>query len=93
MILLAILAKGDSYGYEINKQLEDVSNGTFVLTEATLYTSFKRLETKGYVASYWQEGTSGKKRKYYGITQMGKDKLKTLERSWLEAKQIIDSLI
>ncbi len=93
MILLGILSKRDSYGYEINKQLEEVSNGAFVLTEATLYTSFKRLEGKGQVASYWQKGASGKKRKYYGITTLGKEELKNLQNSWQEAKKIIDSLI
>ena len=93
MILLAILAEEDSYGYQINKRIEEVSNGTFILTEATLYTSFKRLEQKGLVVSYWQKGASNKKRKYYAITLEGLNALKHLKQSWKEAKEVIDSLI
>ena len=42
-IILARLLRGDSYGYEINKTIESLSGGAFVLKEATLYTAFRRL--------------------------------------------------
>lgn len=93
MILLGILSRQDSYGYEINKQIEVVSSGAFVLTEATLYTSFKRLEKKGLVSSYWKSSDTGKRRKYYSITPLGRTTLESLEISWVEAKQIIDAFI
>ena len=93
MILLAILNRGDSYGYEINKQIEEASEGTFVLTEATLYTTFKRLEAKGYITAYWQQSDSGKKRKYYAITPTGQAMLRKQLDAWRHAKEVIDDII
>ena len=43
-VILAQLLRRDSYGYEINKNIENCSGGEFVLKEATLYTAFRRLE-------------------------------------------------
>ena len=43
-IVLGILLKGDSYGYEIYKTIVDKTNEEYVLKEATLYSSFRRLE-------------------------------------------------
>lgn len=93
MILLAILNRGDSYGYAINKQIEEASEGTFILTEATLYTTFKRLETKGYISSYWQRSESGKKRKYYSITAAGSSMLEKQRQAWRHAKEVIDTMM
>lgn len=42
-IILRRLSLGDSYGYEINKRVKDLSGGVFELKEATLYTAFRRL--------------------------------------------------
>ena len=42
-IILAELIEGDSYGYQINKAISELSEGSFELKEATLYTSFRRL--------------------------------------------------
>lgn len=93
MILLAILTRGDSYGYAINKRIEEASEGAFILTEATLYTTFKRLEGKGYITSYWQKSDAGKKRKYYSITSSGEAMLENQKRAWQNAKAVIDDII
>lgn len=93
MILLAILTRGDSYGYAINKRIEEASQGAFTLTEATLYTTFKRLEAKGHITAYWQRSDAGKKRKYYSITPSGEAMLENQRKAWKNAKAVIDDII
>jgi len=93
MIVLSILAKKDSYGYEINKTVKIASNETFQFTEATLYTTFKRLEKKHSINAYWKVADSGRKRKYYQITLEGKKALETLQASWEKAKKNVDSIM
>lgn len=88
-ILLSILERGDSYGYRINKTLEDESDKRFFLNEATLYTTFKRLEQEAYITSYWKSVQSTPARKYYSITEKGKLYLKNNVEEWLDASQII----
>ena len=72
-VILAQLMRRDSYGYEINKTIESLSGGAFVLKEATLYTAFRRLEDSGLIVSYWGDEAVGARRKYYKITQQGRE--------------------
>src|SRR5690625_2442316 len=70
-IVLGILMKGDSYGYEIYKNILDKTDGLYELKEATLYSSYKRLEKEGAIIAYWGDETQGGRRKYYRITNQG----------------------
>ena len=92
-IILAKLMEKDSYGYEINKAVYNVSNQKYELKEATLYTAFKRLEDAGCISSYWGDQSTGARRKYYTITAIGKEVYKQKLSEWLEAKTLIDALL
>ena len=92
-IILAKLMEKDSYGYEINKAVYNVSNQKYELKEATLYTAFKRLEDAGCISSYWGDQSTGARRKYYTITAIGKEVYKQKLSEWLEAKTLIDAVL
>ena len=92
-IILARLLRGDSYGYEINKTISNISSGRFELKEATLYTAFKRLEEAGFIASYWGDSGAGARRRYYTITAAGQGAYHKLMLEWLETKEIMDKLL
>lgn len=92
-IILALLAKGDSYGYELNKTIQGRSGGELELKEATLYTTFRRLESAGSIISYWGDETTGARRRYYTITDRGRQLLAENILDWERAKTMIDSLL
>ena len=92
-IILARLLRGDSYGYEINKTISNISSGRFELKEATLYTAFKRLEEAGFIASYWGDSGAGARRRYYTITAAGRGAYHKLMLEWLETSEIMDNLL
>ena len=92
-IILCQLSKGDSYGYQINKNVSALSAGTFEMKEATLYTAFRRLETAGYIRSYWGDEQSGARRRYYAITDAGLEKLSADRSAWKATKTQIDLLL
>ena len=92
-IILAKLMECDSYGYEINKAVYKASNQMYELKEATLYTAFKRLEDAGCISSYWGDQSTGARRKYYTITELGKKTYKQKIDEWLEAKRLLDTLL
>ena len=92
-IILCQLAQGGSYGYQINKNVTALSGGAFEMKEATLYTAFRRLETAGYIRSYWGDEMSGARRRYYAITDTGLEKLLADQSAWKETKAQIDLLI
>ena len=92
-IILTQLIHGDNYGYEINKNVQQRTNNQYGFKEATLYTAFKRLEQNGLITSYWGEDGPGARRRYYSITELGKQKWEENCREWEETRKLIDSLI
>jgi DNA-binding PadR family transcriptional regulator len=92
-IILAHLMRKDSYGYEINKNISIKTDGKYEFKEATLYTAFKRLEEAEYIISYWGNENVSARRRYYSITQKGKEAYIGLLNDWRNAKEMIEKLI
>ncbi|MFZ7121583.1 MAG: PadR family transcriptional regulator [Eubacteriaceae bacterium] len=92
-IILSLLTEKDMYGYEICKTISHRSNSLYELKEATLYSSFRRLEKSELIKSYWGDVTKGGRRKYYSITEMGTLEFFKLRDEWKFAKSIIDMFV
>jgi DNA-binding PadR family transcriptional regulator len=92
-IILQRLEKKDGYGYQISREVSELSGGRVELKEATLYTAFRRLETAGLIRSYWGDEQSGARRRYYAITDAGADRLRADQAAWQETKAQIDLLL
>lgn len=92
-IILCTLSGGDSYGYEILKEIAAVSQGEYEMKEPSLYTSLKRLEHQGFVESYWGDETQGARRKYYRVTESGAVELSAATDRWVRVRRIIDRLL
>ena len=92
-IILAQLMQGDSYGYVINKAILCKTERQYELKEATLYTAFRRLEEAGCIRSYWGDETTGARRRYYSITEVGRATYQTRKQEWDTAKGLIDKLL
>jgi len=92
-IILKQLMDKDSYGYEINKAIQEKTNNQYELKEATLYSAFRRLETAGFIASYWGDEQTGARRRYYAITFEGRNHYKQSRQDWEDAKTLIETLI
>jgi DNA-binding PadR family transcriptional regulator len=93
MIILAQLMNKESYGYEINKKIQEKSKKKFELKEATLYGAFRRLEEAGYVSFYWGDEQTGARRRYYSITVSGREAFERMLEEWREAGKLIEALI
>lgn len=92
-IILGLLADGDQYGYGITKLVLERSGRLYELKEATMYSSLKRLEKNGCITSYWGDETQGGRRRYYRITQSGRELYRSNKKNWDYAKKILDRLL
>ena len=94
-IILRCLSAGDNYGYELNRSISQKSKDRFELKEATLYTALRRLEKDGLITSYWGTDTKsgGPKRRYYSITEAGKERLKQRMEEWSAMKELLELLL
>ena len=92
-IIMRQLAETDGYGYGISRTVAEKSDGMVQLKEATLYTAFRRMEENGYIRSYWGDEETGARRRYYSLTEPGKEKLAEDTTAWEETKNVMDRLI
>lgn len=79
LLVLALICREDSYGYQISQQIKHVSN----LKDSTLYPVLRRLSDSHYVDIYDRQ-FQGRNRKYYRITEAGKQQKEFLEKEWKE---------
>lgn len=92
-MILYLLLQGDSYGYEISKNIKEISEEKYIIKETTLYSAFTRLEKNGFITSYFGTQTNGKRRTYYKITKEGVDYYKDKCQEWHVTKQVVDKFI
>ncbi|MBR7186760.1 MAG: helix-turn-helix transcriptional regulator [Clostridia bacterium] len=92
-IILRALYDGDKYGYAIKEEIERKSHGQYSIKEPSLYSALKRLEKEGYITSYWGGSVSGGRRKYFSLTEEGKEISETNQAEWEYSRTVIDSLI
>jgi PadR family transcriptional regulator PadR len=78
MCVLAVLARGDSYAYELVSTLAE----TMEISEGTIYPLMRRLQAEAWVSTYLVESSSGPPRKYYSLTGQGRRSLLEMEDEW-----------
>ena len=81
-LVLAILAEADSYGYAIIKRVGGLSGGRLQWTDGMLYPVLHRLERQGKIEGRWGSSESGRRRKYYSITERGLAELTDQRKQW-----------
>lgn len=87
-VLLA-LSRSDAYASEL---IGAFKHARLIVVEGTLYPLLTRLKNEGMLAYRWQESTSGPPRKYYYLTETGREWLRELDSQWDEIAQAIDIL-
>ena len=81
-LLLCLIGQQPMYGYQIIRELEKRSQGYFKFREGTLYPALHRLEDAGLILGKWQTLPSGRKRRYYYITDKGQRLLAVKMSQW-----------
>lgn len=86
--VLAVLSKGDTYGYVLTQSMKQVLN----ISESTLYPVLRRLQKEELLKTY-DRPFQGRNRRYYAVTQKGKEKYENAKEEWKKYKEQIDSLL
>jgi len=91
-LILSILSHGKSYGYEIIKNVEQLSGGELEWTDAMLYPVLHRMEKEGLIQSEWIVLANGRKRKYYQLTDLGKQARHAEQQQWVKVNKALEAL-
>lgn len=89
MCVLSLLEQGDRYGYDIAQAF----SGVLDISDGTVYPILRRLKEEGYVSSYLIESSGGPPRKYYTMTNHGREFVKVLQSEWEQFQQQVNALI
>jgi PadR family transcriptional regulator PadR len=91
MAALASLWPGRLYGLEIIRFLENHSR--LVLAEGTIYPILNRLKAEGLLTSVWVEAEAGHPRKYYSLTDSGRQRLHQMAEAWVSFSRGLTQLV
>lgn len=88
--ILSVLSKGDAYATDLLNKLKE---SELIVVEGTLYPLLTRQKNAGLLSYRWEESTQGPPRKYYALTEKGREVLKELNASWKELIDAVDSIL
>lgn len=91
-IILYSLLNGNKHAQQISDSIEEKSENSYLINQATLYSSLKRLENLKLVNAYWHDSESGRRR-YFKITDKGIETVKDNLSNWTYSRAIINKLI
>ncbi len=91
-IILSILDKNESYGYEIMQKVKEMSNNQIEWKEGSLYPVLHKLEKNGLIKSLWKMAENGRHRKYYAINKKGRKELREEINNWEMVHNMLSNL-
>ena len=88
--ILSVLSDGEQYPTEI---IEKMKQARLLIVEGTLYPLLTRLKNDGLLSYRWEESSSGPPRKYFTLTEEGRNNLTALTESWSELTDSVNQIV
>ncbi|MGE5403273.1 MAG: PadR family transcriptional regulator [Candidatus Doudnabacteria bacterium] len=93
LAMLSLLSVRDMYGYELTKELGQITDGVITLKESNAYPALHTLEADALIKSYWKETEAGMPpRKYYSITPAGRVFLDEMKAEWKKHSEAMEKV-
>jgi PadR family transcriptional regulator PadR len=95
LLLLALMAKAKEplYGYQIAKQLEQAGDGVLAGKQSALYPVLRNLESSGLLQSEVEPSISGPPRRYYQITEFGREVFSAWRNLWQQTQTLVNNTL
>jgi len=90
LCILSVISDKEVYTSNI---LAALKNAELLVVEGTVYPLLTRLKNDGLLSYRWEESTSGPPRKYYSLTELGNEVMKSLKSNWIQLSSSVNSLI
>jgi len=82
-LVLSVLAKGETYGYELIQRVRELSDGRIEWTEGMLYPVLHWMEREGMIESEWRKADGARRRRYYRLLNKGRKALRNEQQQWM----------
>ncbi len=92
-LILAILRRGENYGYQIIQKISEISGEEISWSEPMLYPFLQRLEKDGLIKSRWKIADNKRLRRYYRLTERGLAELEQERVEWFKVQALFRTLL
>jgi len=93
MLILRALRTGPLHGYGIAKHIQQVSDDALRVEEGSLYPALHRLEQEGWIRAEWKASETGRRAKFYGLTQAGEQRLAEEQENWRKLTRAVGRVL
>lgn len=91
-IILSILLQGENYGYQIIRQVKELTDGDLEWSDKMLYPVLHRMQKEEMLVSQWKISEEGRLRRYYKITAKGRTELDKERSQWRSVTRVLSKL-
>ena len=93
LVLKTLATLGSLHGFGIARRIEQVSGGSVLLNQGTIYPALVRLEDQGWISSEWGVSDNNRRARYYAITAAGRKQLKEEVANWQRVTALVDAVL
>jgi transcriptional regulator len=93
LMILQTLLPGPAHGHTIAHVIEHRSEDVLQVEHGSLYPALHRLESRGWIASFWGTSENNRKARYYRLTQLGRKQLETQTNNWDRLVRAVNRVI
>lgn len=93
LMVLKALTSGPKHGYAVSQWIGDVTAGVLLVEEGSLYPALHRLERKGWIDAEWGVSSTGRRARFYRLSQAGTERLELEVDAWRRYAQAIERVV
>jgi PadR family transcriptional regulator PadR len=93
LVLKTLATLGAQHGFGIARRIEQVSGGSVLLNQGTIYPALVRLEEQGWISSEWGTSENNRRARFYAITASGRKQLKEEVANWQRVTALVDAVL
>lgn len=93
LVLKTLATLGELHGFGIARRIEQVSGGSVLLNQGTIYPALVRLEEQGWISSAWGTSENNRRARFYAITAGGRKQLKEEVANWQRVTALVDAVL
>lgn len=93
LVLKTLATLGSQHGFGIARRIEQVSGGSVLLNQGTIYPALVRLEEQGWISSEWGTSDNNRRARFYAITAAGRKQLKEEVANWQRVTALVDAVL
>jgi PadR family transcriptional regulator, regulatory protein PadR len=93
LLVLKTLSLAPMHGWGISHRIMQLSSGLLDVNQGSLYPALQRLETKGWIAAYWDVTENSRRAKYYKLTATGRRAFEQEQANWRQYASMIEAIL